>query len=99
MSRGELWPAGHQARRLAGGVTTTGTPGAHRTATLIVAISGQVRGRTVEADRHRRSLPEPLTPCQCRRTDRGTSMASKPVALLLADLGVTNSHHSRPHCS
>jgi putative transposase len=30
--------------------------------------------------------------------DRGTSMASKPVALLLADLGVTKSH-SRPHCS
>jgi putative transposase len=30
--------------------------------------------------------------------DRGTSMASKPVALLLADLGVTKSH-ARPHCS
>ena len=30
--------------------------------------------------------------------DRGTSMASKPVAALLADLGVTKSH-SRPHCS
>ena len=30
--------------------------------------------------------------------DRGTSMASKPVALPLADLGVTKSH-SRPHCS
>lgn len=30
--------------------------------------------------------------------DRGTSMASKPVALLLADLGVLKSH-SRPHCS
>jgi putative transposase len=30
--------------------------------------------------------------------DRGTSMASKPVALLLADLGVTKSQ-SRPHCS
>jgi putative transposase len=30
--------------------------------------------------------------------DRGTSMASKPVALLLADLGVIKSH-SRPHCS
>ena len=29
--------------------------------------------------------------------DRGSSMASKPVALLLADLGVTKSH-SRPHC-
>ena len=31
-------------------------------------------------------------------SDRGTSMASKTVALLLADLGVTKSH-SRPHCS
>jgi len=30
--------------------------------------------------------------------DRGTSMASKPVAHLLADLGVTKSH-SRPRCS
>jgi putative transposase len=30
--------------------------------------------------------------------DRGTSMASKSVALLMADLGVTKSH-SRPHCS
>ena len=30
--------------------------------------------------------------------DRGSSMASKPVALLLADLGVTQSH-SRPHVS
>ena len=30
--------------------------------------------------------------------DRGSSMASKPVALLLADLGVTKSY-SRPHCS
>lgn len=30
--------------------------------------------------------------------DRGSSMASQPVAHLLADLGVTKSH-SRPHCS
>jgi putative transposase len=30
--------------------------------------------------------------------DRGTSMTAKPVALLLADLGVTKSH-SRPHVS
>jgi putative transposase len=30
--------------------------------------------------------------------DRGPSMISKPVALLMADLGVTKSH-SRPHCS
>ena len=38
--------------------------------------------------------PEQLT----IHADRGTAMASKPVALLLADLGVTKSH-SRPHCS
>ena len=30
--------------------------------------------------------------------DRGSSMASKPVAHMLADLGVTKSH-SRPRCS
>jgi len=30
--------------------------------------------------------------------DRGTSMTSKPIALLLADLGVTRTH-SRPHVS
>jgi transposase InsO family protein len=30
--------------------------------------------------------------------DRGTSMRSKPVALLLADLGVTKTHN-RPHVS
>jgi putative transposase len=30
--------------------------------------------------------------------DRGSSMASKPVALLLADLGIAKSH-SRPHVS
>jgi len=30
--------------------------------------------------------------------DRGTSMTSKPVALLMADLGVTKTH-SRPHVS
>jgi transposase InsO family protein len=30
--------------------------------------------------------------------DRGASMVSRPVAFLLADLGVTK-RHSRPHCS
>ena len=30
--------------------------------------------------------------------DRGSSMTSKPVAFLLADLGITKSH-SRPHVS
>jgi putative transposase len=38
--------------------------------------------------------PEQLT----IHADRGTSMTSKPVALLLADLGVTKTH-SRPHVS
>src|SRR6266849_1898161 len=45
-------------------------------------------------------------PCVCSdaygqltlHADRGTSMRSKPVALLLADLGVTKTH-SRPHVS
>jgi transposase InsO family protein len=32
------------------------------------------------------------------QADRGSAMASKPVAFLLADLGVTKSH-SRPHVS
>jgi hypothetical protein len=59
------------------GLTTTRTAGAHRTATLIVAISGQVRGRTVGADRHRRSLPEPLTPRQCRRTHLSSSLLTR----------------------
>jgi putative transposase len=39
-------------------------------------------------------LPEMLT----IHADRGTSMTSKPVALLLADLGVTKTH-SRPYVS
>ncbi len=54
-------------------------------------------------------LAETLIAATCRRqniapgqltlhADRGTSMRSKPVALLLADLGVTKTH-SRPHVS
>ena len=40
-----------------------------------------------------------ITPDQLTiHADRGTSMTSKPVALLLADLGVTKTH-SRPHVS
>ncbi len=39
-------------------------------------------------------LPDQLT----IHADRGSSMTSKPVALLLADLGVTRTH-SRPHVS
>jgi len=41
-----------------------------------------------------RILPGQLT----LHADRGTSMSSKPVAFLLADLGVTKTH-SRPHLS
>ena len=40
------------------------------------------------------SIPDTLT----LHADRGTPMTSKPVALLLADLGITRSH-SRPHVS
>jgi putative transposase len=39
-------------------------------------------------------VPDSLT----IHADRGTSMTSRPVALLLADLGITKSH-SRPHVS
>ena len=39
-------------------------------------------------------LPEQLT----IHADRGAPMTSKPVAFLLADLGVTTTH-SRPHVS
>ena len=42
----------------------------------------------------RRASPSGLT----IHADRGTSMTSKPVAFLLADLGITKSH-SRPHVS
>jgi putative transposase len=61
------------------------------------------------ADREDAKLAERLLADACAKqdidhgqltihADRGSSMASKPVALLLADLGVTKSH-SRPHVS
>ncbi len=61
------------------------------------------------AHRKRASLAERLIEATCTRqgvvpgqltvhADRGSSMASKPVALLLADLGVTKTH-LRPHVS
>ena len=61
------------------------------------------------AHRESASLAERLIEETCQReripagqltihADRGTSMTSKPVALLLSDLGVTKSH-SRPHVS
>jgi putative transposase len=61
------------------------------------------------ADRESAALAERLIAESCERqeiargqltihADRGSSMRSKPVALLLADLGVTKTH-SRPHVS
>lgn len=61
------------------------------------------------ADRESSVLAEQLIAATCKRqcirpgqltlhADRGASMRSKPVALLLADLGVTKTH-SRPHTS
>jgi putative transposase len=61
------------------------------------------------AERESASLAEELIAATCVRqniqpgqltihADRGSSMTSKPVALLLADLGVTKTH-SRPHVS
>jgi putative transposase len=54
-------------------------------------LAERLLGETI---RKQRVVAEQLT----IHADRGTSMASKTVALLLADLGVTKSH-SRPHCS
>jgi putative transposase len=61
------------------------------------------------AERESASLAEELIAATCLRqgiqpdqltihADRGSSMTSKPVALLMADLGVTKTH-SRPHVS
>lgn len=61
------------------------------------------------AERESSALAEQLIAATCTRqaiqpgqltlhADRGASMRSKPVALLLADLGVTKTH-SRPHTS
>jgi putative transposase len=51
--------------------------------------------RLIEATYQRQNIhPGQLT----LHADRGSSMTSKPVAFLLADLGVTKSH-SRPHVS
>jgi transposase InsO family protein len=58
------------------------------------ATACQARLRT-----HRRHLRQDIARGQLTlHADRGTSMRSKPVALLLVDLGVTKSH-SRPHVS
>ena len=57
--------------------------------------SSELANRLIShACRAHRIPPGQLTP----HADRGSSMKSKPVALLLADLGVTKTH-SRPHVS
>ena len=75
---------------------------------LLDVFSRYVVGWTV-AYRELASIAERLIAETCRRqgivpgqltlhADRGASMTSKPVAFLLADLGVTKTH-SRPHVS
>ncbi|MFT5429707.1 MAG: putative transposase [Myxococcota bacterium] len=75
---------------------------------ILDEFSGYVVGWMV-AHRETAVLAERLIAETCQRqhieasqltihADRGTSMKSKPVALLMADLGVTKSH-SRPHVS
>ena len=57
--------------------------------------SAELAKRLIQDSCHQqRILPGQLT----LHADRGTSMSSKPVAFLLADLGVTKTH-SRPHVS
>ena len=57
--------------------------------------TAELAERLIAETCHRQDVePSQLT----LHADRGTSMKSKPVALLLADLGVTKSH-SRPHVS
>src|SRR5213083_3386467 len=57
--------------------------------------SAELAKRLIEEScKKQRIQPDQLT----LHADRGTSMRSKPVALLLADLGVTKTH-SRPHVS
>jgi putative transposase len=57
--------------------------------------SAELAKRLIEESCKKQRIP----PAQLTlHADRGTSMRSKPVALLLADLGVTKTH-SRPHVS
>jgi putative transposase len=76
--------------------------------TIIDVFSRYVVGWMI-AERESSSLAEELIAATCIRqgiqpgqltihADRGSSMTSKPVAFLLADLGVTRTH-SRPHVS
>jgi putative transposase len=67
-------------------------------------VPGWMLGRAERAHLAERLLADTIAKQHVSRdqltihADRGTSMASKPVAFLLADLGVTKSH-SRPHTS
>ena len=75
-----------------------GVPGGQRNFSVwsILPLSGGVNiivakrfsGASPPACRPRRTLPGEFT----LHADRGSSMQSKPVALLLADLGVTKTH-------
>lgn len=76
--------------------------------TILDVFSRYVVGWLI-AERESASLAEELIAATCLRqniqpqqltlhADRGSSMTSKPVALLMADLGVTKTH-SRPHVS
>jgi putative transposase len=76
--------------------------------TILDVFSRYVPGWMI-ADRELARLAEELIVATCEKqgiqpgqltlhADRGSSMYSKPVALLLADLGVTKTH-SRPHVS
>jgi putative transposase len=76
--------------------------------TILDVFSRYVPGWMI-ADRELARLAEELISATCEKqeihpgqlilhADRGSSMSSKPVALLLADLGVTKTH-SRPHVS
>jgi putative transposase len=76
--------------------------------TILDVFSRYVVGWMI-ADRELARLAEELIAATCEKqgiepgqltlhADRGSSMRSKPVALLLADLGVTKTH-SRPHVS
>jgi putative transposase len=57
--------------------------------------SAALAKRLIEQTCHKQTItPQQLT----LHADRGSSMKSKPVALLLSDLGVTKTH-SRPHVS
>ncbi len=59
------------------------------------AVAGEIAEKLIAETCERQGIePGQLTV----HADRGTSMTSKPVALLLSDLGVTKTH-SRPHVS